>query len=110
MLGDPEDTGGSLRSEVNVECPSEAGFELNLTTLLGSCEIRVGSHTPAGDSEHASLPDGSVQVDIALTGVAATVVKGTGICLLNGVGERSNSTYVGTSNARGLNGISIDVD
>lgn len=32
------------------------------------------------------------------------MVKGTGICLLNGVGERSNATYVGTSNARGLNG------
>lgn len=104
-----EAPGGSpLSSAVQVVCPEGNQIEINVSTILGSCEVRVGSQTPSGGNTYTNL-GGKVHVATNVTGIKANVVKDTGICPLSGTGERTNATYVGNSIAEGVGGIGIDV-
>lgn len=101
-------SGSPLTSAVKVVCNGQP-IEINVSTILGSCEVRVGEQEPAGGNTYTNLAGGKVTVDTEVTGIKANVVKDTGICPLSGTGERTNATYVGHSVAEGSSGIAIDV-
>lgn len=102
--------GAPLTSTVSVACTGTP-IEINVNTILGSCEVRVGAQNPSGGNTYTNhVEAGEVTIHTHVTGIKANVVKDSGICPLSGTGERTNATYVGNSIAQAAQaGVSIDV-
>lgn len=104
----PTGSGDVYTGGVEVKCTSASIIEINSSSAFGTCEVRVGAQKPSGGNTYTNSTSGAnsgkVEISTNVTGIKANVIKDSGICPLSGTGERTNSTYEGSSLASATGG------